>query len=84
MKGTFSSQVLIQRCRDIKYDVFLCSIDLEKAFDNAHHNKMIQTTELDDKDICIIVNLYWQQTAVIRLGHQMLDEIQIKRGDFNR
>jgi len=36
----FTLQVLVQRCRDVNKDVFLCFIDYEKAFDRVQHQKI--------------------------------------------
>lgn len=82
-EALFSIEVLVQRSRDVNSDVFLCFIDFEKAFDRVRHEKMIEvlrTTGIDDKDLRIIANLYWQQKAVIRVGERSTEEIEIRRG----
>jgi len=53
--------------------VFLCSIDFEKAFDKVGHEiliKILKMTGIDGKDIGLIANLYWHQTAEIQVEHQ--------------
>lgn len=82
-EALFATQVLVQRCRDMNQDVFLCAIDFEKAFDKVRHGKMLQLLKksgIDDKDIRVIANLYWGQTACVRVGNQLSEEIEIKRG----
>lgn len=82
-EALFGVQVLIQRCRDVNYDVYLCAIDFEKAFDRVHHNKMLEILKasgIDDKDIRIIGNLYWHQRAAVKIEEHFTDDIEIKRG----
>lgn len=65
-EALFSLQVLAQRCRDVGVDVFACFIDYEKAFDTVRHDKLIDVLVqlgLDGRDVRIIRNLYWEQTA---------------------
>ncbi|KAF2899644.1 hypothetical protein ILUMI_06531 [Ignelater luminosus] len=54
-----------------------------KALDRVQHDKLLQTlktAEVDDKDIRIIENLYWHQSANVQVGNQLTNEIEIKRG----
>jgi len=62
----FAVQVLVQRCRDVNCDVYMCFLDYTNAFDRCQHGKMIEMLTdigLDGKDIRIIANLYWGQKA---------------------
>lgn len=82
-EALFSIQVLIQRCRDVNTDVFMCFVDLEKAFDKVQHDKMVdilKTTSIDDKDLHFIANLYWRQTANLKMDNDFTEDIAIKRG----
>ncbi|KAI5732155.1 hypothetical protein M8J77_022354 [Diaphorina citri] len=82
-EALFCLQVLIQRCRDINQDVYACFIDFEKAFDRVQHTKLVEILrkiKLDDKDIRIIANLYWQQKATVRTENRETEEVKIKRG----
>lgn len=79
----FGLQVLVQRCMDINKDVHIAFIDYEKAFDRIKHQKMMHVLRkvgVDDKDIKIIANLYWHQTANVRVENETTDDIEIKRG----
>lgn len=79
----FSIQVLIQRCRDMNCDVYACFIDYSKAFDKVKHNKMItvlQDSGIDGKDLRIIKNLYWNQSAHIKINNEKTEEVKILRG----
>lgn len=75
--------VLVQRCLDISVDVYACFIDYEKAFDCVKHEKLITILTnigLDSRDIRIIENLYWEQTASIKVGNSSSEDIEIKKG----
>lgn len=78
-----ATQVLVQNCYDQRKDVCLCFIDYEKAFDRVQHHKLMQLLrglDIDQKDIRCIENLYWNQTAQIKLDNNMSNTIQIRRG----
>jgi len=73
-RAIFSLQVLIQRCR---------YIDFSKAFDNVKHEKFIEVLRnpgIDGKDIRIIANMYWNQTAKIKIDNSFSDEIGVRKG----
>lgn len=82
-EALFATQVMIQRCRDVNCDVYICFLDYAKAFDMCNHEKMVRTLRIagvDDKDIRIIVNLYWGQKAKVRVDGQYTSSIQIQKG----
>lgn len=82
-EALFSVQVLFQRCRDVSCDVFACLIDYQKAFDRVQHDKMVDILKrigMNPKDLNIIKNLYWNQTAVLRVDGGHTDQIKILRG----
>uniref|UniRef100_A0A8D8S118 Craniofacial development protein 2 n=1 Tax=Cacopsylla melanoneura TaxID=428564 RepID=A0A8D8S118_9HEMI len=82
-EALFSVQVLFQRCRDVNKDVFLCLIDYQKAFDRVKHDKMVEVLKkigISERDIQIIVNLYWNQTAVLRVDGEHTEAVKILRG----
>uniref|UniRef100_A0A8D8T8A4 Craniofacial development protein 2 n=1 Tax=Cacopsylla melanoneura TaxID=428564 RepID=A0A8D8T8A4_9HEMI len=82
-EALFSVQVLVQRCRDVNCNFFVCLIDYKKAFDRVKHDKMIEVltkTGIDTKDLKIITNLYWNQTAVLRTDGEHTEEVKILRG----
>ena len=46
-------------------------IDYIKAFDKVRHEelfRMLAALDIDGKDLQVIRNLYWEQTAAIRIG----------------
>ena len=47
---------------------------LSKAFDTVKHEKLIQMLQeinIDGKDIQLIKNMYWQQTAAIKINNNL-------------
>uniref|UniRef100_A0A8D8VL77 Craniofacial development protein 2 n=2 Tax=Cacopsylla melanoneura TaxID=428564 RepID=A0A8D8VL77_9HEMI len=79
----FSIHVLFQRCRDMNCNIYACFIDYQKAFDRVKHNKMIeilQDSGIDGKDLRIIKNLYWNQSAVVKVNQEKTEEVKILRG----
>lgn len=82
-EALFSLQILVERCRDVNVDVYLCFVDYEKAFDRVQHEKLLEILTkigLDDKDVRIIMNLYWNQTADVRVEGESTEQIKILRG----
>jgi hypothetical protein len=82
-EALFSLQVLIQNCKEVQKDVFVCFIDYEKAFDRVQHNKLINILRklgLDNKDVRLIENLYWNQKATLKLEEVTVQNLQINRG----
>lgn len=82
-EALFGANVLLQKCRDQRKDVFACFIDYEKAFDRVRHSKLMEILrqiQLDSKDIRLIENLYWGQTAEVRTGSIKTSSLEIQRG----
>ena len=86
-KGTrnamFIVRMMAERAIEMQKDLYLCFVDYEKAFDKVHHLEMIKLLEeisLDSKDIRIMTNLYWKNKAALRVGNELTDWMEIKRG----
>src|SRR5437870_9883717 len=61
---------ICERTIGVNKNLYLCFIDFTKAFDKVRHNKllnMLQDLDLDGKDIRLVRNLYWDQSAAILL-----------------
>ena len=62
------SWTMIDELWKYKKEVYLCFIDCTEAFDRAQHDEIIrQLTQLkiDGKDLWVIRNIYWEQTAAM-------------------
>ena len=86
-KGTtnaiFILRTLIERALEIQKDVYLCFIDYTKAFNRVRHNEIIKELtklKIDGKDLRIVKNMYWEQTAAMRVEGEISAFQKIKRG----
>lgn len=79
----FMLRMLSERAIGMQREVYVCFIDYTKAFDKVRHEDLmdiLQDLDIDGKDIRLIRNLYWEQTACMRVDNQYSDSTQIKRG----
>ena len=86
-KGTrnaiFTLKMLMERCIEVQKDLYLCFIDYSKAFDKVRHDNLfdiLNNLDIDSKDLRVIQNLYWDQTAAVRIEGKHSDFKPIKRG----
>ena len=76
-------RTLIERSIEVKTELYHCCVDYTKAFDKVKHNEVIHMLEnlnIDSKDLRISKNMYFQQTATIRVGNKFGLFQQIKQG----
>ena len=74
--------MLCERYCAVSKNIYACFITYEKAFDRVNHESMIKCfkdTELNGKDIRLIVTLYWTQKTYIQLEQDLSGKIMIKR-----
>ena len=79
----FTIRLLAERALELQKDIFICFIDFAKAFDKVKHDHLLdllQKLNLDGKDLRVIWNLYWEQSACIRIGNDYSKFTKIKRG----
>lgn len=83
-EALFSVKLLVQKCYDQRQDVFICFIDYQRAFDNVKHEPLMERLQeigVDGKDIRIIKELYWQQSAEIRIdGDRTTETFSVLKG----
>ncbi|GFR73937.1 retrovirus-related Pol polyprotein from type-1 retrotransposable element R2, partial [Elysia marginata] len=82
-EAKFSLKVTAERYLEVHKEIFACFIDYSKAFDSVKHEQLIeilQKTDIDENDIAVIANLYWQQRTKIRIATNMSEAVKIKRG----
>ena len=86
-KGTrnaiFTLSMLMERCIEMRQDLYICFIDYSKAFDKVKHDKLfnlLTELDIDGKDLRIIRNLYWDQNATVRVDGEFSQPTKIKRG----
>lgn len=57
----FVLRMLVERCLEVKKDLYFCFIDIIKAFDNVKHEQLLTilaTIGVDGKDRRVISNIY--------------------------
>ena len=86
-KGTTNAiyilRTVIERSIEAQQDLYLCFIDFSKAFDTVKHDKLIQMLQdinIDGKDLQLIKNMYWQQTAAIKVNNNISGYQKIEKG----
>ena len=76
-------RVVCERSLEHGNDVFICFVDFEKAFDRIDWVKMVKILKkigVDWRDRRLIMNLYMNQKAVIKIQQEVSDECEIGRG----
>lgn len=82
-EGIFNLRTITERYCEVDKKVYACFIDYEKAFDRVNHQRMIECLKnigTNEKDLRLIVTLYWTQRAAIRLERGTSENFEIKRG----
>ena len=75
-------RMISERALEKQRDVNMYFIDCTKAFDRVQHEellKMLMNLYFYGKNIHLIWNLYWDQTACIRIENKMSEYTKIKR-----
>ena len=65
-------------------NIYFCFTDYAKAFDCVDHNKLwkiLKDMGRPDHLTCLLRNLYADQEATVRTGHETTDWFQIGKGD---
>ena len=76
-------RTLAERAIEMQRDIFLSFIDYSTAFDRVKHKELMQMLselDIDGKDLRLIRHLYWDQKAAIKIGDQISNYVDIKRG----
>jgi len=86
-KGTTNAISIIrnlcERSIEVQHDLYLCFIDYSKAFDKVQHETLfsiLDQLDIDGKTLRWIRNLYWEQTAAVRVDNELSEWMNIKRG----
>ena len=79
----FTLNMLLERSIEVQKDIYFCFIEYSKAFDKVGHDDLfaiLMGLNIDAKDLRILRNLYWEQTAAIRMDNEISHYRAIKRG----
>ena len=69
--------------QEFQKNIYFCFIDYTKAFDCVDHNKLwkiLKEMGIPDHLTYLLRNLYADQEATIRTGHETVDWFQIEKG----
>ena len=78
----FVLRIIGERALEIREDLYMRFIDFQKAFDTITHVDILTILNRQDigrKDLRIIRNLYYKQSAAVRVAHKLTDYVTIKR-----
>ena len=81
--AVFVLKNIAQRTIEMKKDLYLAFLDYRKAFDRVKHIElleMLNNIDIDDKDLRLIQNLYFEQTAAIKVNDLISDWAPIRKG----
>ena len=79
----FNLRMLIEKCQEANINLHMCFIDYSKAFDCVGHQEMVETLKQMNchyKITNLIINLYQEQLAAVRLESGLTDWFPVKRG----
>ena len=81
----FFLRILSERAIEMQQDLHVCFMDYKKAFDCLKHEvvallKKLREVGIDDKDLRIVQNLYYEQEASVRVGNAETETIPFKKG----
>ena len=74
---------ITEKARDFQKYIYFSFIDYAKAFDCVHHNKLwkiLIEMGIPDYLTCLLINLYADQEATVRTGHETIDLFIIRKG----
>ena len=83
VNATYIMRTLSERAIEKQRNLYLCFIDYTKAFDRVRHTQLMEilnSINVDKQDIRVVQNLYWDQTATIRLENELGEWKSVKRG----
>ena len=72
-----------KKAREFHKNIYFCFIDYAKAFDCVDQNKLwklMKEMGIPDNLTCLLRNLYADQEATVRTGHETTDWFQIGKG----
>ena len=73
----------MEKAREFQKYTYFCFMDYAKDFDCVDHNKLwkiLKEIGIPDHLICLLRNLYADQGATVRTGHETTEWFQIGKG----
>ena len=75
--------VIAERLLKHQQKLFVSFIDFLKAFDKVRHNEVLEAPDeagIDDKDLRLLQNVYWNQKSTVKIGDEETDAFDINIG----
>ena len=82
-EGIFNLRLITEKYLEKQKDIYACFIDYSKAFDKVKHQELLQclkTIDIEENDIALIANLYWQQKTVVKINNDISEPLKIEKG----
>ena len=82
-EGIFNLRLITEKYLEKQKDIYACFIDYSKAFDTVKHQELLQclkTTDIEENDIALIANLYWQQKTIVKINNDISEPLKIEKG----
>ena len=76
-------RMLSERAIEMHRDAYLCFINYEKTFNTVKREEMLRMlskSEVDERDVRMVRNLYYQQRSAVRGGDELTEPVDIKQG----
>ena len=73
---------ITEKTKEFQKNIYFCCIEYAKAFDCMDHNKLENFSRDRDSNhlTCLLRNLYADQEATFRPGHETMDRFQVQKG----
>ena len=74
---------IIEKAREFQKKIYFCFVDYAKAFDCVDHNKLwkiLREMGIPEPLTSLLRNLYDDQEATVRTGHETMDSFKIGKG----
>ena len=74
---------IAERCLEVNQNLYCCFIDYTKAFYRVQHNILMEIfcdLDMSDKDLRLVQNMYFNQSASIKHNGKVSGQVPIKRG----
>ena len=81
-EGIFQVRQLGERLIQMNRKLYMAFIDYSKAFDRVQHQKLMEVmkrTGIPELERRLIANLYWGQTAVVKIGSDISESFTVEK-----
>ena len=76
-------KTIIEGAPEKQKDLYICFVDFEKVFDMVRNERLVRRLVklgIDAADLRVLMNLYWDQKAVVKIGDVRSGLTETRRG----